>query len=94
MAFLGKYSYGLYVFHAMLSYAMLENHTLAWFERWVPQHFVAILAQAAVGIGLSVCAAWLSYHLFEKRFLALKGRYEAAKSTPAPVARYIRERSS
>jgi peptidoglycan/LPS O-acetylase OafA/YrhL len=79
MTFLGKYSYGLYVFHAMISYYMGTHNTLAWFEQWVPQHLSAIFVQASVGIGLSIAAALLSYHLFEKRFLALKLKYEAPK---------------
>ncbi len=79
MTFLGKYSYGLYVFHAMLSYYVSEHHTLEWFEARIPQHFLAVLVQAAVAIGLSILIALLSYHLFEKRFLALKLKYEAPK---------------
>ena len=46
MTFLGKYSYGLYVFHAMLTFYLGDHHTLEWFEGWVPQHFLAILVQA------------------------------------------------
>ena len=80
MTFLGKYSYGLYVFHAMLSYYMGTHDTLQWFLSWVPQHLLAVLVQALVGVGLSVCAALLSYHLFEKRFLALKLKYESPKT--------------
>ncbi|MBS1152156.1 MAG: acyltransferase 3 [Myxococcaceae bacterium] len=82
MTFLGKYSYGLYVFHAMLSYYLGTHHTLAWFESWIPNHLLAVLVQAVLGIGASIAAALLSYHLFEKRFLALKLKYEA----PKPVA--------
>jgi len=79
MTFLGKYSYGLYVFHAMLSYYFATHHTLAWFEGIIPNHFLAILAQATVGVGVSIAAALLSFHLFEKRFLLLKLKYEAPK---------------
>ncbi len=82
MTFLGKYSYGLYVFHAMLSYAFATHHTLAWFEGFIPVHLLAVLAQAVVGIALSIAAALLSFHLFEKRFLALKLKYEAPKPAP------------
>ncbi|MBX7097951.1 MAG: acyltransferase [Myxococcaceae bacterium] len=77
MTFLGKYSYGLYVFHAMLSYWMLEHHVLDDVLKVVPWHFGAVLVHAALGVGLSVVAALLSYHLYEMRFLGLKARFEA-----------------
>lgn len=77
MTFLGKYSYGLYVFHAMLSYWMLEHHVLDDVLTVVPWHFGAVLVHAALGVGLSVVAALLSYHLYEMRFLGLKARFEA-----------------
>ena len=79
LTFLGKYSYGLYVFHAMLSYALSERHALDWFLTWIPQHFVAILVQATLSISASILIAVLSYHGFEQRFLALKVKYEAPK---------------
>ena len=80
MTFLGKYSYGLYVFHAMLSYYMGTHHTLGWFESWIPNHLAAVVVQAVLGIALSIVAALLSFHLFEKRFLALKLKYETPRA--------------
>jgi peptidoglycan/LPS O-acetylase OafA/YrhL len=82
MTFLGKYSYGLYVFHAMLSYYLGTHHTLVWFETWIPNHLLAIGVQAVLGIGLSIAAALASFHLFEKRFLSLKLKYETPKPPP------------
>ncbi len=79
MTFLGKYSYGLYVFHAMLSYYMTTHHTLDWWKTFIPVHLVAVLVQAVVGIALSIAMALISFHFFEKPFLKLKLRYEAPK---------------
>ena len=91
MTFLGKYSYGLYVFHAMLSYYLTTHNSLAWFQTWIPNHLLAVLVQAALGIGVSIAAALLSYHLFEKRFLALKLKYEAPKPAAAPATTAVAE---
>jgi peptidoglycan/LPS O-acetylase OafA/YrhL len=76
MTFLGKYSYGLYVFHAMLTYWLAEHHSLELFESFIPFHFLAILVQGALGIGVSILIALASFHFFEKRFLSLKLKYE------------------
>lgn len=77
MTFLGKYSYGLYVFHAMFTYWMHGAHTIDVVNGWVGWHFGAVLLQAALGIGASIAVALLSFHLFEKRFLKIKERFEA-----------------
>jgi peptidoglycan/LPS O-acetylase OafA/YrhL len=79
MTFLGKYSYGLYVVHAMLSYYMTTHHTLDWWKSFIPVHLLAVLVQAVVGIGASILVALASFHFFEKPFLKLKLRYEAPK---------------
>ena len=66
----GKYSYAIYIFHQLI-------HKL-WGEPWLLSRFsshppaLAVYAYSLT-IGLvSFGAAYLSYHLLEKRFLALK----------------------
>lgn len=87
MRFFGKYSYGLYVFHAMISYYCLHNNTLAWFERYIPSRNLAVYTQALCGIALSVVIAWASFHGFEKHFLKLKAAFEhKPKGTPKAVS--------
>lgn len=73
----GRYSYGLYVFHVLLRPWIQERYLNAWnlpapLTGTVAGHFVA----AAILLAGSFGVAWLSYHLYEKRFLALK-RYFA-----------------
>jgi peptidoglycan/LPS O-acetylase OafA/YrhL len=84
---LGVYSYALYVFHFPISI-------------WVQQRLFPELARRAgasalfmelqyllVAGGLSLLAAWLSWHLWEKHFLNLKNRFRSA-----PVAKIRSQR--
>lgn len=70
LIFLGRISYGLYVFHL----AML---TLVWF---VFGKFT--LTSAAAGLVLTILAAALSYYLLEQPFLRLKKRFTRVQSQP------------
>jgi len=78
LTFVGKYSYGLYVFHSPL---------MRFFDVCFPR--VAIghaLGSPLAGVGVSVLlsiaatlvVAIASYELYEKRFLRLKGRFGSA----------------
>jgi peptidoglycan/LPS O-acetylase OafA/YrhL len=85
---LGKYSFGIYVYHPPLIGAIgYLFEKVGW---------NAPLSGAGVGLVLtlkiamilaaSVGAAWLSWNLYEKRFLALKRYFEygpATRGTPA-----------
>jgi peptidoglycan/LPS O-acetylase OafA/YrhL len=83
MQFLGMYSYGLYVFHHLISAYYYEHQTEFALGAWLGSHTVAVFLQATVGMAASLGIAMVSYHVYEKRFLALKRRWEAA---PAPGA--------
>lgn len=82
LRFLGKYSYGLYVFHAPLAILLAALGVEQGLERALGVHLLAVLVQAVIGIGLSIVVAFLSYHLFERHFLALKV-YFSSEATPA-----------
>ena len=75
----GKYSYAMYLFHETIAVLVVphlpfgEVHAL-----W------AQLARFAVLLPITVLAAVLSWHLFEKHFLAFK-RFFPGASAPAPV---------
>jgi peptidoglycan/LPS O-acetylase OafA/YrhL len=73
---LGKYSYGLYVYHGLVSYGMHRSPLEAWLSRVVGVHVVANGLMVTLGVGASMLLAFASYELFEVRFLALKSRFE------------------
>jgi peptidoglycan/LPS O-acetylase OafA/YrhL len=85
MVFLGTYSYGLYVYHHFISYYLTSNRTELELAQRLGSHGLAVALQATLGISISVALAYLSYELFEKRFLGLKHWFETAKDEEAPA---------
>ena len=83
MVFLGTYSYGLYVYHHFISYYLASNRTELELAGWLGSHGAAVALQATLGASASLVVAYLSYELFEKRFLRLK-RLFATTNEPAP----------
>jgi peptidoglycan/LPS O-acetylase OafA/YrhL len=85
MRWLGKYSYGIYVLHLIL-FSYLEEP----FRHFLSTHFTSNKGVVVVTTGLlilllSLIAAYLSYHLYEKHFLRLK-RYFDYRLHPNTVA--------
>ena len=78
MIFLGTYSYGLYVYHHLISYYFSTNRTELGLARWLGSHGLAVALQATVGMAASLVLAYLSYELIEKRFLKLKRFFETS----------------
>ena len=78
MIFLGTYSYGLYVYHHFISYYLTTNRTEFALAYWLGSHGAAVALQATVGASISLALAYLSYELFEKRFLRLKRLFATA----------------
>jgi peptidoglycan/LPS O-acetylase OafA/YrhL/glycosyltransferase involved in cell wall biosynthesis len=72
---LGKYSYGLYVFHGMVAYGMHRYDMPQYFAGLTTVRPLAVGAQIASGVGASYAMALASYHLFELPFLSLKRRF-------------------
>jgi peptidoglycan/LPS O-acetylase OafA/YrhL len=85
MVFLGTYSYGLYVYHHFISYYLTTNRTELELARWLGSHGTAVALQAALGASASLAVAYLSYELFEKRFLRLKRLFQSAKGPAAAM---------
>jgi peptidoglycan/LPS O-acetylase OafA/YrhL len=79
MIFLGKYSYGLYVFHHFFSYYLHVHRTEFPLAQQLGSHLAAVVVQASLGIAASIVVAFLSYELFEKHFLSLKRLWSKGK---------------
>jgi len=88
LMFFGKYSYGLYVYHGILTWYLPEHVAEARLDALLGNHWLTIAFKAAMGVGASVVIAVLSYQLLEKRFLALKRFFEAreAPGSKLPVS--------
>lgn len=86
MRVLGKYSYGLYVYHHFPSYYFVTNGTEFALARVVGSHTLAVLIQAAGGMAVSMAVAWLSFELFEKYFLELKRFWPSSRKQPEAAA--------
>lgn len=85
--FFGQYSYGIYVLHMPIE-QQLRRH-LAPSQLLPPlggSQLPGQLLFLLIGVGLSVAAAVVSYHLYEKRFLALK-RFFPSTSTSSTSSR-------
>jgi peptidoglycan/LPS O-acetylase OafA/YrhL len=79
--FLGRYSYGLYIFNSLLDPifdvwfpARLINRVVHWYALAAGLHILL----SVVG---TVAVAMLSYHLFEKHFLRLKDVFAGDRAT-------------
>jgi len=73
---LGKYSYGLYVYHGIAAQHMHQLRVQDRLATLLGGHTRGMVAQAVVGVAVSLLVAAVSYELFEKRFLALKRFFE------------------
>jgi peptidoglycan/LPS O-acetylase OafA/YrhL len=80
MRSLGKYSYGLYVFHGIVAYWVQERQQGAeWLTARLGSHLLAMGVQALAGAALSLLLAALSYEMFEKHLLRLKDRWAPSR---------------
>lgn len=74
LRYLGKISYGLYVFHFFGIFIGRKLLSRAGTDNWWLLAFASLVAT----VGLSV----LSYEIFEKKFLQLKRRFETFHTRP------------
>lgn len=68
---LGKYSYGAYILHVPIHHWLVRY----WSHGEGDSTLVEALTYAAVGFAVTLVAAVVVYHLYERHFLALKKRF-------------------
>ena len=82
LAFFGKYGYGLYIFHVpLISIGVIVGFTPGNLNR-VGSEFLSGLIYLAGMIGMSIVAALISWHLWEKQFLKLKPLFVKGRAPP------------
>lgn len=76
MRFLGKYSYGIYVVHHPLVFFLGRSRLRAsdW-PQWGDTEVLGTFIVMAIGIGLSIAIALLSWNLLEAPFLRMKRHF-------------------
>jgi peptidoglycan/LPS O-acetylase OafA/YrhL len=74
LAYLGKISFGLYVYHRSIVESV---------DHYLPVHSAALqLARAGLALGVTIAVSALSYRLYEAPFLRLKERFAHVQSRP------------
>jgi peptidoglycan/LPS O-acetylase OafA/YrhL len=80
LCWFGKYSFGLYVWHPIIGMILLHSQVaLVSPSSGKP----AVLLAALVALVLDLLVAWLSFNLWEKRFLDLKRYFGSGAPKPA-----------
>lgn len=82
MRFLGKYAYGLYVFHFPLSVAFAQASLYQRLHTVVKNPILTSFLFFMLGLAFSLLIAITSFHLFENPFLKLKRYFEYRSKTP------------
>jgi peptidoglycan/LPS O-acetylase OafA/YrhL len=87
---LGKYSYGIYVYHPPMI------HVVGWFVALASARLAlpavhpaaSLIVRVALIVGSSYTVAWVSWHVFERPFLSLKRyfEYDAREAEPRALA--------
>ena len=90
MMTLGKYSYGIYVYHHFLSYYFSRHGTELVLAAAIGSRTAALAIQAVGGMAASMAIAWLSYEYFEKYFLRLKRFWPSLRGATAEEASALR----
>jgi len=80
MRFLGKYSYGIYVLHVLVLSTMNLPLRAALLGATHSKLF-AVAGAGLTSLAVSIIAAYLSYHLYERRFLRLKHFFDYSRPT-------------
>ena len=85
LRWLGKYSYGIYVYHHALKPVWIHFLWDGWITRIFGTGWPATLCYTAVATAASLILAWLSWTFFEGPILSLKSKFSYG-SRKAPVS--------
>jgi peptidoglycan/LPS O-acetylase OafA/YrhL len=80
LAVMGKYSYGMYVWHLAMLYVMSKYGGRALATRLAGTGVVADLLFIVIASAATFAVAVVSYHAFEQHFLKLKRFFEAPRT--------------
>jgi peptidoglycan/LPS O-acetylase OafA/YrhL len=78
----GKYSYGAYVLHQILQPAFIHWFPADRIAAATGSRTLGVLGHVAGSLALSLLAAVVSWHLYEKHFLNLKRYFEYGRVSP------------
>jgi peptidoglycan/LPS O-acetylase OafA/YrhL len=84
----GRYSYGMYVYQNLLLYGLAGFFTADILREATGSLLFGRVTYMAVMCVLTCLAAWISWHIYEKRWLSYKHLFEGKKpasTTSAPV---------
>jgi len=82
LRFIGRLAYGLYVFHYLLTPLFQKYFSPEVLVREVFGHYwPARFASMGLSMAASIVVAWISWHVLEKHFLALKDRIAGERSS-------------
>lgn len=82
LRFLGRYSYGMYVFHYILV-GLLDLRLRAALRAWTGSLLWSIVATGVILFAITLALSIVSFHAYEKHWLLLKRRFAAPASSPA-----------
>lgn len=83
---LGKYSYGIYVFHGMFLFQIDQRVLpLEWLHEKTGMYVVSAFLHFAAASLVSFAIAWVSWHAYEKHFLRLKHFFAARHAPPSSL---------
>jgi peptidoglycan/LPS O-acetylase OafA/YrhL len=90
LGFFGKYSYAMYVFQLPLIAVLSPMFTAETFCAQIGSVLWGRLAYTAAMLAITTASALASWHLYEKHFLALKSKFQAAPANGAAVGQGAR----
>jgi peptidoglycan/LPS O-acetylase OafA/YrhL len=81
---LGKYSYGIYVLHVLI-FSLFELRLRSLIRDLTGNKLLAVAGSAFALMLVSLGAAFVSYQLYEKRWLRLKHKFKYSRLEPARI---------